>query len=283
MFSALLTIGSPYATLSLSDALALGGGGIEALLRHGISAVLGATSPYVAYPLAAADVIAQVNAAILSGNATNIENLKNTLASYNALEADLDANGNIPAPSVSITSASLTEGNSGLTPTALTVTLSGPARAPSRSTGRRSPGRRTAGSDYVAASGTVSFAPGGPMTISIPLSVVGDTVFEPERDLQRAAVEPGERDASGGHRDRDDPERRHGPAGGFDLERVGDRGQQRHHDGDVHGHALRGADEHGHGRVEHRRRHGDRRLGRLRRGVRDRHVPRRVRRRRRSA
>src|SRR5262249_19679139 len=45
MFSALLTINSPYAGLSLSDALALGGGGIEALLRHGISGVLGATSP----------------------------------------------------------------------------------------------------------------------------------------------------------------------------------------------------------------------------------------------
>src|SRR5262249_57661108 len=104
-FSALMTIGSPYADLSLADALALGGGGIEALLRHAISGVLGATSPFVAYPMAAAEVINGVNAAIIAGDATGIENLKNKLQGFNSAEADLDANGKIPTPSASISGA----------------------------------------------------------------------------------------------------------------------------------------------------------------------------------
>ena len=117
MFSALITVGSPYADLSLADALGLGGGGIEALLRHGISAVLGATSPFVAYPWTAAEMIAAVNAAILAGDATAIQNLKDKLEGFNKREADLDANGIIPAPSASISGGtSVTEGNSGSTP-----------------------------------------------------------------------------------------------------------------------------------------------------------------------
>src|SRR4029079_2168351 len=103
MFSALITVGSPYADLSLADALALGGGGVEALLRHGISAVLGATSPFVAYPMTAAEVINAVNAAILAGDATGTENLKNKLAGYNNAEASLDSGGNIPTSAASIT------------------------------------------------------------------------------------------------------------------------------------------------------------------------------------
>src|SRR5439155_5329640 len=123
MFSALITVHSPYADLSLEDALGLGGGGIAALLRHSVSGVLAATSPFVAYPLTAAEVIAAVNAAILSGDATGTENLKNKLAGYNQTEADLDSNGVIPIPSASISGgSSVNEGNSGSTLITLTVT-----------------------------------------------------------------------------------------------------------------------------------------------------------------
>src|SRR5262249_38684102 len=130
IFSALLTVNSPYADLSLSDALGLGGGGIEALLRHGVSGVLAATSPFVAYPLTAAGVIAAVNAAILSGDSTQIGNLQTKLAGYNNAEADLDSNGNIPTPSASISGGvSVLEGNSGSTPVTITVTLSGQSQS----------------------------------------------------------------------------------------------------------------------------------------------------------
>ena len=180
MFSALLTVGSPYASLSLADALGLGGGGLAALLRQAISAVLGATSPYVAYPLTAADVIAAVNAAILGGNATTITNLQNTLAGYNNAEADLDANGNIPTPTLSITSVTVPEGNSGATLTTLTVTLSGPAKGPVAVNWATVAGTATAGSDYSPGSGTLVFVPGGTMTLTIPISIVGDTSVEPD-------------------------------------------------------------------------------------------------------
>ena len=178
MFSALITVGSPYANLSLADALGLGGGGIEALLRQAISAVLAATSPYVAYPLSAADVIAQVNAAILNGSATPITALANTLAGYNNAEANLDQSGNIPTPTVSISSTSVIEGNSGLTTATLTVTLSGPSKSPVTVKWSTVAGTATAGTDFVSASGTLIFVLGGTMTLTIPLSIIGDTIPE---------------------------------------------------------------------------------------------------------
>ena len=178
MFSALITVGSPYANLSLADALGLGGGGIEALLRHAISAVLAATSPYVAYPLSAADVIAQVNAAILNGSAAPITALTNTLAGYNNAEANLDQSGNIPTPTVSISSTSVIEGSSGLTTATLTITLSGPSKSPVTVHWATVAGTATAGTDFVSASGTLIFVLGGTMKLTIPLSIIGDTIPE---------------------------------------------------------------------------------------------------------
>ena len=161
MFSALLTVGSPYAGLSLADALALGGGGLAALLRHAISGVLAATSPYVAYPLTAANVIAAVNAAILGGNSTTITNLQTTLAGYNNAEANLDAGGNITVPTLSITSVVVAEGNIGTSLATLTVTLSGPAQGPVTVSWATVAGTATPGTDYIAGSGTLVFVPGG--------------------------------------------------------------------------------------------------------------------------
>ena len=73
--------------------IALGGDGLNALLRHAVAAVLNAVHPYVADPLTAAQVIALVNDAIASGNNATIKHLANRLARYNEVGSDLDANG----------------------------------------------------------------------------------------------------------------------------------------------------------------------------------------------
>src|SRR5215216_6077860 len=53
-----------YASLTFAQALDLGGGGLDALLRQAVAALLNASSPDVDYPLTAAEVIAMTNAAI---------------------------------------------------------------------------------------------------------------------------------------------------------------------------------------------------------------------------
>ena len=42
--------------MTLYDALGTGGGGIEALLRQAVAALLSATQPFIAYPYAAVQV-----------------------------------------------------------------------------------------------------------------------------------------------------------------------------------------------------------------------------------
>ncbi len=75
--------------------------------------MLNAIHPWVAYPLSAAEVIALVNAAIASGNPTTIESLKNQLQGYNERGSDLDANGRVPSPRLSVLDVSVAEGNAG--------------------------------------------------------------------------------------------------------------------------------------------------------------------------
>ena len=141
-----------YASLTLDQGLGSGGGGIEALLRHAIAAVLNATHPWVAYPLSAGEIVALVNAAIASGNPTTIESLKNQLQGYNERGSDLDANGRVPSPTLSVLDVSITEGNAGNSIVLVTIALSGPALGPVSVAWATANGSATAGSDYVAAS-----------------------------------------------------------------------------------------------------------------------------------
>jgi hypothetical protein len=90
-YSASTTLGSvftglppAYASLTFADALSLGGGGLDALLRQAVAALLNASSADVDYPLTAAQVIAQTNAAIASGN---YETTKDLFDLYNNLTA----------------------------------------------------------------------------------------------------------------------------------------------------------------------------------------------------
>jgi uncharacterized repeat protein (TIGR01451 family) len=81
-------------TPTLLDALGAGGGGVNALLRHSTAALLNAANPNVDYLYTVASIISSTKAAILSGNAATIDNLKNQYAYQNELGADLST----PAP-----------------------------------------------------------------------------------------------------------------------------------------------------------------------------------------
>jgi hypothetical protein len=166
------------ANLSLAAGLGLGGGGIEALLRHAIAAVLNATHPYVAYPLSAAEVVKLTNDAIASGDPATITALKDRLESYNRLESDLDANGNIPPPKLSVTGGSVKEGNAGTSTVLVTIALSGPALGPVSVRWTTANGTATAGSDYTATTGTAAFTRGESVK-TVPVTIIGDTVNEP--------------------------------------------------------------------------------------------------------
>jgi hypothetical protein len=54
--------------VTLAQALALNGGGVNALLRHAVAALLNASNPDVDFDLTAAQVISATNAALASGN-----------------------------------------------------------------------------------------------------------------------------------------------------------------------------------------------------------------------
>jgi hypothetical protein len=73
--------------VTLLTALSSGGGGVTALMRHAVSAILSAAHPEVDYPQTVSSIISAVNAALASGNAATIESLKNQLDSWNNLHA----------------------------------------------------------------------------------------------------------------------------------------------------------------------------------------------------
>lgn len=74
------------AGLSLGQAVQLNGGGIFALARHAVAAILNANSPDVDYPLTAAEIVDLVNAAIAS---EDYEYAKNVLEWGNELGCDI--------------------------------------------------------------------------------------------------------------------------------------------------------------------------------------------------
>ena len=81
-------------SLTLVQALGTGGGGINALLRHSVAAVLNAANTNVDYPLTTGQIITAVQTAVAGGDAA-IEQLKNQLDLYNNSGANLDQHGNV--------------------------------------------------------------------------------------------------------------------------------------------------------------------------------------------
>ncbi len=92
-----------------------------------------------------------------------------------ALGTILNDDGTAPPPTITIADAQLTEGD--LSATGLmefTVTLSETPSAQVTVDYGTANGSATAGSDYVSASGTLTFSPGGPLSQVIPVTVNGD-------------------------------------------------------------------------------------------------------------
>ena len=89
------------------------------------------------------------------------------------------SNGTV-TPTMSIADASITEGNGGTTVLNITVTRSDTTTAFTIDYATAG-GTATAGGDYVAKSGTLTFAAGGPATEQISITINGDTTAEPDR------------------------------------------------------------------------------------------------------
>lgn len=88
-----------------------------------------------------------------------------------------------PLPTLSIGDVTVTEGNTGNTAANFSVTLSAPATSAVTVSYSTLPGSATAGSDYLASSGTLSFAP-GERAKAISVAVVGDTLHEADETFQ---------------------------------------------------------------------------------------------------
>jgi hypothetical protein len=90
--AAALTAAGVDPSTTLLEALQTGGGGVNALLRHAVAAVLNAASPDVNFAFEVADIVADMNAALLSRDAEAIEDLKDELAGANESSCPLGRN-----------------------------------------------------------------------------------------------------------------------------------------------------------------------------------------------
>jgi hypothetical protein len=99
--------------------------------------------------------------------------------------ANLQRTGALPAipPTVSIADATVTEGSQGTTPASAALALSRATGVPVTVAFATGGGTATAGADYAAASGVVTFPPGS-LAGAVPLSIVGDVLDEPNETFQ---------------------------------------------------------------------------------------------------
>lgn len=195
---------APYATLTLLEALGNGGGGIEALLRQAIAALLSATQPFIAYPYAAVQVIALTNAALLSGSSSLVESQKHEFDRFNNYEADIDQFGRPPTmpgpvlpptepppppppapvlPTLTISDVAVNEGRNGSTTATVTITLSAASTSTVTVTVGVTGGTATSGTDFSGGSAVVlTFSP-GQTTKTFSISVKGDRTPEPNETV----------------------------------------------------------------------------------------------------
>jgi len=93
-------------------------------------------------------------------------------------------------PTVSINSVSMPEGNTGVTVMNFTVTLSAVPTTPVRVTVAHTPVTASSGTDYVLALLTLNWAPGDPVTKTLPVVIQGDTDVEPDETFQITLSNP---------------------------------------------------------------------------------------------
>jgi hypothetical protein len=105
--------------------------------------------------------------------------------------ANLQRTGALPAipPVVSIADATVTEGSQGTTATSVTLTLSRATGVPVTVSYATGGGTATAGADYAAANGVVTFPPGS-LAAAVSLSIVADVLDEPTETFQVTLSSP---------------------------------------------------------------------------------------------
>ena len=112
-----------------------------------------------------------------------------TVTATGTITNDDSAPGPVTPPSVSVSNATVAEGNSGTRNLTFTVTLSKAATTAVSVNYATANGTATAGQDYTATSGTLTFAP-GVVSQQINVAVTGDTTVEPSETLTVALSNP---------------------------------------------------------------------------------------------
>jgi hypothetical protein len=105
------------------------------------------------------------------------------------LAASADATFTTAAPALSVNDVSVSEGNSGSSSATFTVSLSAASSAAVTVAYATSDGTARAGSDYSAASGTLTFAP-GVLTRTVSVAVTGDALFEADETFALGLSSP---------------------------------------------------------------------------------------------
>jgi probable HAF family extracellular repeat protein len=100
-------------------------------------------------------------------------------------------------PDVAINNVTVTEGNSGTTNAVFIVSLSAPSTVPLSVNYATADSTATAGSDYLATSGTLTFAP-GETSKTITVQVLGDRLAEPNETFSVNLSNPSNATISGG-------------------------------------------------------------------------------------
>ncbi|MBF0491760.1 MAG: hypothetical protein HQM15_03170 [Deltaproteobacteria bacterium] len=119
-----------------------------------------------------------------SSGATGTSWVKTEDSAASLIDQDSAVSGTtIITPSLSIDNPSMLEGNSGTTPLLFTVTLSAASGVSTTVDYATADGTATAGSDYIAASGTLTI-PAGQISQTIPVNIIGDTIDEPDETLR---------------------------------------------------------------------------------------------------
>ncbi|HVK11272.1 MAG TPA: Calx-beta domain-containing protein, partial [Gemmataceae bacterium] len=91
------------------------------------------------------------------------------------------------APTFRATGVAVDEGNAGTTPATFTISLTGATAVPATVTYATIDAQARAGSDYTAASGTLTFAP-GETSKTVTIDVLGDLMFESDESFTFALV-----------------------------------------------------------------------------------------------
>ena len=160
----------PIAFTTLLQALGFGDGGVFALARHAVAALLNATHIQVAYPWTPPQIVDAVNAALASGDPALIESVKDQLDALNNIGGGLDQQV------AKVDAADATAGETDGT-VFVTLTLSEVETEPVSISYETADGTAVAGRDYDHSSGTVIFAPGD-KSKQVPITLINDPIYE---------------------------------------------------------------------------------------------------------